>query len=132
MGNRETSTTGSATATLAAPAENGNWRGRLRVSIYALYRRLEERPVLPVEEETERLVALIDEGRAEPASPSTLSRVTAEGLGGAISYELLLAACQGPPPPESELVPMLMYSAVLPYVGVGCATEELRTPPPPR
>lgn len=132
MGFRESNATRSATATLAAPAESGDWRDRLRAAAYGLYRQLRERPGPPVDEEVARLIDLIDEGRAEPASPPTLTRVTAEALGGAISHELFLAARQDFQPPEAELVPMLMYSAVLPYGDLACATEELRTPPPPR
>jgi len=131
MGTRETSTTDAATATLAAPAGMHDWRARLRSATYALYRRLGERPALPAEEEIDELVDLIDEGRDESSSPSTLTRVTAEALGGAISHELSFAALGGSPP-ESQLVPTLMYSAVLPYAGAAAAAEELRTPPPPR
>jgi hypothetical protein len=132
MGHRETSTTGSATATLAAPAGIGDWRRRLREATYALYREPGERPAPPREGQVEGLVDLIDAGRAEPAAPPTLTRVTAEALGGAILQELWLTACrQGSPPPESELVPMLMYAAVLPYAGEASAAEELRIPPPP-
>ena len=132
MGPRDTSTTGFATATLAPPARIGDWRSRLRAATYTLYRHPEERPALPLPEETEGLIDLIDEGRAEPAAPPTLTRVTAEGLGGAIFYQLVLAAREGVPPPESELVPTLMYAAVLPYAGADRAAEELRIPPPPR
>jgi hypothetical protein len=132
MGIRETSTTAAATATLAAPAGMHDWRTRLRAATYALYRRLGEHPALPAEGEVDALVNLIDEGRDESSSPPTLTRVTAEALGGAISHELSFAALGGSLPPEAKLVPTLMYSAVLPYVGASAAAEELRTPPPPR
>jgi hypothetical protein len=132
MGSREPSTTRAATAMLAAPAAVDDWRDRLRVALYALYRQFTERPAPPVEEEIEALVDLIDGGRAEPAAPPTLTRITAEALGRAIFHELFLASRQHLLPLESELVPMLMYSAVLPYAGVVCADEELRIPPPPR
>lgn len=115
-----------------APASAGvdGWRDRLRLAVYALYR---ERAALRVGAEVAELSDLIDEGRAERTAPASLTRVTAEALSGAIIHELFLAAAgEGPPPPESELVPMLMYSAVLPYAGVAGADEELRIPPPPR
>lgn len=131
MGLRETSIIRSATATLAAPVAIDDWRDRLRVATYALYRQLRESPALPIEREIQRLTDLIDEGRSEPASPPTLSRVTAEALGGAISHELFFAAHRNRPP-ESELIPMLMYSAVLPYTSAAAAAEELRIAPPPR
>jgi hypothetical protein len=133
MGPTESSATGSASATLTAPAEAADWRGRLRAVTYALYRRRGVRSALPVEGEVERLVELIDEGRALPSAPPTLTRVTAEALGGAIVHELCLAAARETSlPPEAEVVPMLMYSAVLPYAGDASAAEELRIPPPPR
>lgn len=130
MSHRETSTTRGLTATLIAPAVACDWRARLRDYFYGLYRDLGERPVRPVEEEVEGLIALIDEGRAEPASPSNLTRVTAEALGGAIFHQLWLAS-RAQAPPASELVPMLMYTVVLPYAGADRAAEELRVPPPP-
>lgn len=132
MGLRESITTQSGTATLAASVEVDDWRGRLRLAAYALYRRLDERSPAPVEAEVEKLVGLIDQGRVEPGSPPTLTRVTAEALGGAISQELWLASRRKGSPPEAELVPMLMYAAVLPYAGEERAVEELRIPPPPR
>lgn len=132
MGSRESSATRSATATPAPPARVADWRGPLRAAAYELYRHRVEWSAFPVAEEIEALVDLIDEGRVDPAAPPTLTRVTAEALGGAISHELFLAAREGSPPPESELVPKLMYAAVLPYAGETLAAEELRTPPPPR
>lgn len=133
MGSRESSTIRAATATLAPPAaEIGDWRDRLRDATYALYRRLRERPAPAMEDEVGKLADLIDEGRAEPGSPPTLTRVTAEALGGAIFHQLFLAARQELLPPASELVPTLMYTAVLPYAGAACAAEELRVPAPHR
>lgn len=129
-GNRDLSTTRFASATLARPAVTADWRDRLRLSAYALYRRRGNRFAFPAEAEMGRLVDLIDEGRTEQEAPASLTRVTAEALGGAILHELHRAARAGSPP-ESELVPPLMYMAVLPYAGVEAAAEELRTPPPP-
>jgi AcrR family transcriptional regulator len=137
---------------LAAAARTGlgDWRHRLRATAYVLYRYLEEderlrrlllvelrtageRTSLLIGAEVEALFELIDEGRAEPTAPPTLTRATAEFLGGGIFQQLFLAAGrEGPLPPEEELVPMLMYAAVLPYAGDTAAEEELRTPPPPR
>jgi hypothetical protein len=117
----------------ASPAAIADWRTRLRVAAYDLYRGLAQRPVFPLREEMEGLVDLIDEGRAEVASPPTLTRATAEALGGAISQELAMAAARRRPPrPEGELVPTLLYMAVLPYMGANAAAEELRAPPPRR
>jgi hypothetical protein len=131
MGLRASSATRSGTATLPAPDGIAGWRDRLRAATYALYRRCRTHPAFPAEEEIEELVDLIDEGRAGPEAPASLTRVTAEALGGAILYELC-RACRPSSPPESELVPSLMYVAVLPYAGPRAADEELRIPPPPR
>lgn len=133
----------------AARAGLGDWRPRLRATAYVLYRCLGEdggrhlllvelraggeRTTLLVDAEIEHLIDLIDEGRAEPTAPSTLTRATAEFVGGAIFQQLYLAAGgDGLLPPEGELVPSLMFSAVLPYLGEAAATEELHIPPPPR
>jgi len=136
----------SSTELIAATAslELLGWRARLRAAVYALYRRLDDdprrRPFLPGASRTlvdragaEKLADLIDEGRAEPGAPASLTRVTAEALGGAILLELALAgARERPLPPEEELVPGLMYSAVLPYAGAAAAAEELGLGAPPR
>lgn len=124
---RETSTTQLVFA--SASTGLGDWRTRLRAAVYALCR---EPMALSKERELERLADLIDEGRAELGAPASLTRVTAEALGGAIFLELRWGALPENSRPESELVPTLMYSAVLPYAGPESAAEELRTPPPPR
>ncbi len=134
----------------AARAGLGDWRARLRATAYALYRYLDEderlrrftvvegraageRPALLIDEEIEELSDLIDEGRAEPTAPPTLTRTTAESLGGGIFNQIYLAAGHaGPMPREEEEVPELMYSAVLPYLGAARAAEELEIPPPRR
>lgn len=132
-----------------ARAGLGEWRARLRAAAYALYRYLGEderlrrfalveartageRSALLIEEEIEEFVDLIDEGRAEPTAPTGLTRATAESLGGGIFNEFFMAAGhRGPMPPEEKLVPEIMYSAVLPYLGAASAAEELAIPPPP-
>lgn len=132
----------------AAGAGLDEWRARLRATAYALYRYLGEderlrrlavvevrsageRSALLIAEEIEELVDLIDEGRAEPAAPLTLTRATAEALGGGILNEIYAAGGHvGPMPPEDELVPEIMYSAVLPYLGAASAAGELGIPPP--
>jgi AcrR family transcriptional regulator len=137
---------------LAALARAGldEWRARLRATTYALYRYLDEderrrrftvvearaageRPGLLVGAEIEELFELIDEGRAAPSAPPTLTRATAESVGGGIFNEIYTAAAHdGPMPREEQIVPEMMYSAVLPYLGAASAAEELRIPPPPR
>jgi hypothetical protein len=135
MGLREASTT---QAVIDAPPSRlavGDWRTRLRTALYALHRHLlepGERVKWMLDADVEDLVELIDAGRAEPTAPPTLTRFTAESLGGAILQQVALAAARERPAPEAELVPDLMYSAVLPYMGPAAAAEELRIPPPPR
>jgi AcrR family transcriptional regulator len=131
-----------------ARAGGGDWQARLRGTTYALYRfagedeRLRrfaliearaagERPALLLAAELDAIYELIDEGRAEPGAPGTLTRATAESLGGGIYTQIYFAACRpGPLPPEDQLVPAMMYGAVLPYLGAAAAAEELRLPPP--
>ncbi len=128
MGPTETSAIYSA---VASPSDAiDDWRTRVRSAVYALYRR---RAALPIGSGFEELADLIDEGRAEPSAPPTLTRATASALAGAIFHELCLDAGRHEAlPSESDLVPMLMYSAVLPYAGADSAAEELRIPPPSR
>jgi AcrR family transcriptional regulator len=134
----------------AARAGLDEWHDRLRATAYALYRYLDEderlrrftvvevraageRPALLLGEEIETLFDLIDEGRAEPTAPPTLTRATAESVGGGIFNEIFTAAGhEGPMPPEEDVVPDMMYSAVLPYLGAASAAAELEIPPPPR
>jgi AcrR family transcriptional regulator len=135
---------------IAARAGLAEWRDRLRATTYAFYRYLDEderlrrfilvearvageRPALLLGAEIEALYDLIDEGRSEPTAPPTLTRATAESLGGAIFNQIYLAAAHGGPlPAEAETVPVMMYAAVLPYLGVHSAAEELSIAPPPR
>lgn len=133
---------------LTEPAGISNWRTRLRVTTYALYRHLEEderrRGLLAeprsagewaaesIATEIEIFTNLIDEGRVLPTAPSTVTRVTAESLAAAIFSQIYFAAASRrlPRTPE-QLVPSLVYAAVLPYVGATAAAEELGIPPPP-
>ena len=135
----------------AAAARAGlvEWRARLRATAYALYRYLDdderrrnftvvevraagERPALLIGEEIEELFDLIDEGRAEPTAPPTLTRATAESLGGGIFNEIyVVAGHPGPMPSEAEFVPKVMYSAVLPYLGGCLRCRGASDPPPP-
>jgi AcrR family transcriptional regulator len=134
---------------ITARAGLSEWPSRLRVTTYTLYRFLAEderrrrftlvdarvageRSKLLLEKEIEALLDLIDEGRDEPSAPPRLTRATAESLAGGIFNELYLAAAHhGPLPREAHLVPEIMYSAVLPYLGPAAAAEELELPSPP-
>jgi AcrR family transcriptional regulator len=135
----------------AAAARGGltEWRSRLRATAYALLRflaedervthftvvevrRAGERSALLIGEGIEELIDLLDEGRAQPRAPADLTRATAESVAGGLFNQLYLAVARGDgPTDEAEIVPQAMYTAVLPYLGVQVAMEELSVPPPP-
>jgi len=133
-----------------APEEFAEWRERVRATLYALFRFLAadrrrarfvvvdsqvagERTRLLTGQLIEALFDLVDEGRAELENPGALTRATAESVGGGILNQVYAAVARpGRLPPEEELVPELMYCAVLPYLGAEAALEELYIPPPPR
>jgi AcrR family transcriptional regulator len=134
---------------VAARQGLGDWRGRLRATAYALLRylaedervthftvvevrRAGERSALLIGEGIQELIDLLDEGRAEPGAPADLTRATAESVAGGLFNQLYLAVAGGAgPSAEGDIVPQAMYTAVLPYLGVQSATEELSIPPPP-
>jgi AcrR family transcriptional regulator len=130
----------------AARAGLESWRDRLRATAYALLgylsedervthftvvevRRGGERVQLLLAEGIEELIDLLDEGRAEPGAPASLTRATAESVAGGLFNQLYLAVAQGAPPLQSDVVPEAMYTAVLPYLGVAVAAEELELGP---
>jgi AcrR family transcriptional regulator len=133
----------------AAVKGKSSWRDRLRATAYALYRFMaaDERVwkfvvvEVRIAGEQSRLLQgdqiaahfdLIDEGRLEPTAPASLTRATAESVGGGIFNRIFATVGQGEPiPPEPEIVPQLMYGAVLPYLGPEVAKEELTIPAPP-
>ena len=79
----------------------------------------------------QRMIDLLDEGRTQAEDPDRLSKATAESLAGGILTQIYAAVGKGPLGPEAELVPELMYAAVLPYLGPEAAAEELAIAPPP-
>lgn len=135
---------------LTASAREGltSWRERVRATAYALFHFLAEdekvtnfvavevrgggeRVQLLFGQEIEALIDLIDEGRQELADPASLSRTTAEVVGGGIFNQIYAAAGpQRPGSPEANLVPQMMYTVLLPYLGSEAALEELDIPPP--
>jgi AcrR family transcriptional regulator len=132
----------------ALPDRPGAWRERVRVGAYALYRYLAaderrarfilvesrgagERTLLFAGRQVEALVDLIDAGRRELGDPDSITRATAESLGGGILNQLYAILGRGPLPPEGEIVPQLMYTVILPYLGPTVALQELAIPPPP-
>ena len=77
----------------------------------------------------EAFVDLIDEGRTELADPESVSRSKAEGVMGAIYEGAVAGMREGGVDALPELVPQLMYIAVLSYSGVEAAEAELRRGP---
>lgn len=125
------------------------WRDRLRAVAYAIARYVRDHPrealfgEIQMREGMEmaqarrdaymqRLVDLIDAGRAELDDPDSLNRGVAERALGAV-YVVMLKQLQqdGRTDGASEMVPELMYVVLRPYVGHEAAREELRIPPPP-
>jgi AcrR family transcriptional regulator len=125
------------------------WADRVRATAYALYRFLDadqriahfaavevrgagERAQLLFGAEVEALVDLIDEGRQEPGAPSSLTRITAESIGGGVFAQIYSAiGTGGEVAPEGDVVPEMMYGVVLPYLGPERAAAERSIPPPP-
>lgn len=132
-----------------SPEEFPDWRERVRATLYALFRFLAadrrrarfvvvdsqvagERTRLLTGRLIEVLFDLVDEGRAELENPDSLSRATAEAVGGGVLNQVYAAVARPIRlPDEQELVPELMYCVVLPYSGLEAALEELYIPPPP-
>ncbi|HEX6601202.1 MAG TPA: TetR/AcrR family transcriptional regulator [Solirubrobacterales bacterium] len=81
--------------------------------------------------EINAMVDLIDEGRGVTAHPEEVTRATAEQITGGFFNHLYALFSQGDLPPEEEIIPQLMYTAVLPYLGEEAAVRELSAPPPP-
>lgn len=136
------------TRLMAAAAGPGTWRDRLRATAYALLsflsederltnfvavevRAASERAQLLFGQGIEPLFDLIDEGRNEPGASPSLTRSTAEQVGGGIFNQIYGALGQGQPlAPASRIIPEMMYAAVLPYLGADAAREELTLGPP--
>jgi hypothetical protein len=73
----------------------------------------------------------VDEGRAEAAPDPEVSRNTALAVAGGMFQRLWAIVGEGDDlPPPAEVVPEMMYMAVLPYLGEEAAREELNIPPP--
>jgi hypothetical protein len=78
----------------------------------------------------EALVEFIDLGRKELDDPESLTRATAEAVGGAIFSRIRSEIEADETDTLPALLPKMMYMAVLPYLGPEAAAEELKTAPP--
>jgi AcrR family transcriptional regulator len=74
-------------------------------------------------------VELVDAGRHQLPDPDAVPRSRAEGAVGAIYEAIVSASRKGPPELGAELLPQLMYIAVMPYLGLDAADAELRRGP---
>ena len=75
------------------------------------------------------LTALIDLGREELADPGLVPRSVAAITAGAI-FNRIHAALEAGPELDDEMVRELMYTAVMPYLGLDAALAELEAPGP--
>jgi AcrR family transcriptional regulator len=82
------------------------------------------------EESIQRIVDIFDAGRQRAKDPESIPPFTAEGVLGSIA-EILTKRLQRGDLEPYELVPEMMYVAVLPFMGPEAATKELTMPRPP-
>jgi AcrR family transcriptional regulator len=73
-------------------------------------------------------VEIVHAGRFELPDPDAVPRSRAEAAVGAIHKAILSAAAMDPPD-RAQLLPQLMYIAVMPYLGLAAAEAELRRGP---
>lgn len=78
----------------------------------------------------EGLVALIDQGRQELEDPEAIPRSAAEIAAGAIYNRIHIGVEAGPSSLDDEMVRELMYTAVMPYLGIEAALAELEAREP--
>jgi AcrR family transcriptional regulator len=75
---------------------------------------------------TMRVIAsLIDAGRQEMDDPDAVSHTTAEALAGSAYGQIYSKVVRGDADALPDLIPQLMSAAVMPYLGVEAALEEL-------
>jgi AcrR family transcriptional regulator len=132
---------------LAAVSIEPTWRDRLRATAYTMadfvaedekrahlaifeVRSAGDRAVYMLSQSYERLFDLIDLGRRERRAPGSISRATAEAIGGTMFFQMYASYDGVSIDSVRAKVPELMYVAVLPYLGLEAAAEELRIPAP--
>ncbi len=77
-------------------------------------------------------VYMIDAGRTQAPDPDSLPRLTGEQTVGAMAEMLVRRLREQTLRHPAELIPELMYLAVLPYMGPEAAARELEVSPPKR
>ena len=127
----------------SAAGKGEDWRGRLRLALAAILAFACVEPqtarTLIVEaraasgEAPQRRIELLDgfaacldaTARELLRHPTDRSPLTAAGVVGGIEAVLYARLCRGEPEQFADLLPSLMYFAVLPYEGQQAASEEL-------
>ncbi|HSC21377.1 MAG TPA: hypothetical protein VLC07_06575 [Solirubrobacterales bacterium] len=78
------------------------------------------------------LTVLIDLGRGELPSPGSVSSAPAAITAGVIYNRIHVGVEAGVETLDDEMVRELMFTAILPYLGIEAALAELEAPAPPR
>lgn len=84
------------------------------------------------EDGIEALAALIDLGRAEADDPGSIPRTAAEIAAGVVYNRIHVGVEAGVGTLSDEMVRELMYTAVMPYLGIEAALAELGAARPAR
>jgi AcrR family transcriptional regulator len=138
-----------ATGVLPAIQAPGAWRESIRAGLGALLEFVDDEPLLGAlcvvdalgagpralgrrTEVLELLIDAVDEGREECKGALSPTRLTAEGVVGAILAILHARIAAGDTRPMVELLGPLMGMIVLPYCGPAVARRELSQAPPRR
>lgn len=88
-----------------------------------------ERARLIHDQAVEALSSFIDLGRGELADPDSISPTTADAIGGALVSQIRAMVERREYDSFTALMPEMMYSVVLPYLGTEAALRELHIPP---
>jgi AcrR family transcriptional regulator len=139
------------TAATVIPAYRGEgeWRERIRAGLTAMLELFDEEPQTAAlcvvdalgagpkalrrrAEVVEKLVGAVDRGRREAANGQSPTRITAEGVVGAVLAVLHARLLEEPPQRLLALRGQLMSVIVLPYLGAEEAAVEQALPAPPR
>jgi AcrR family transcriptional regulator len=130
-----------------AYAGEGRWQDRLRRVAHATLFHLQEDPVRaqftivessfggePAQLVRDRVLAtlasFVDDGRHEPTARESTSGATAAAINGGVFRHMRVAIENNESGRFEDVLPELMYAAVLPYLGPDAAAEELAIPSP--
>jgi AcrR family transcriptional regulator len=137
-----------AAAVLPAWETPGRWRERIRAALGALLSFLDAEPALArlcvveslaagpeaLEHRTRivhALIGAVEEGRVETRTGRQPPQLAAEGVVGAVLAVIHARLVVRTSKPLTSLLPELMATIVLPYLGQAAAERELQKPAPP-